>query len=91
VPPGYRAGPSGPPTLLISVTFTARVAADNHHQVYEFSLGRANGPGCASGGGGVSGTSMIPIRVGQLVRLQDQESPCSGSYEGRHHLPARRR
>ena len=36
----------------------------------------------ASGGGGVSGTSMIPIRVGQLVRFQDQESPCLGTYQG---------
>jgi hypothetical protein len=82
IPPGYRLGQSGPRTLLITVTFNARVAADNHHQVYEFSLGRMSGPGCAVGGGGVSGTSMIPIRVGQLVRFQDQESPCPGTYEG---------
>ena len=81
IPPGYRLGQSGQRTLLASVTFNARVAADNHHQVYEFSLGRAGGPGCA-GGGGVSGTSMIPIRVGQLVRFQDEESPCRGAYEG---------
>lgn len=25
---------------------------------------------------------MIPIRVGQLVRFQDQEYPCSGTFEG---------
>ena len=82
IPPGYRLGQSGPRTLLITVTFNARVAADNHHQVYEFSVGRTAGPGCAVGGGGVSGTSMIPIRIGQLVRFQDQESPCPGTYEG---------
>ncbi len=82
IPPGYRLGQSGPRTLLITVTFKARVAADNHHQVYEFSVGRGSGPGCAGGGGGVSGTSMIPIRVGQLVRFQDQESPCHGTYAG---------
>jgi hypothetical protein len=75
-------GQSGPRTLLITVTFNARVAADNHHQVYEFSVGRVSGPGCASGGGGVSGTSMIPIHHGQLVRFQDQESPCLGTYQG---------
>ena len=82
IPPGYRLGQSGQRTLLITATFRARVAADNHHQVYEFSVGRAGGPGCAGGGGGVSGTSMIPIRVGQLVRFQDEEAPCPGAYEG---------
>ena len=82
IPPGYRLGQSGPRTLLITVTFNARVAADNHHQVYEFSVGRVSGPGCARGGGGVSGTSMIPIHDGQLVRFQDQESPCLGTYQG---------
>ena len=25
---------------------------------------------------------MIPIRLGQLVRFQDQESPCRGTYKG---------
>ena len=82
VPPGYRLGQSGPRTLLITATFTARVAADNHHQVYEFSVGQTSGPGCTGGGGGVSGTSMIPIHVGQLVRFQDQASPCRGTYQG---------
>jgi len=82
IPPGYRLGQSRTPTLLITVTFRAHVAADNHHQVYEFSVGRVSGPGCTRGGGGASGTSMIPIRVGQLVRFQDQESPCSGTFEG---------
>lgn len=82
IPPGYRLGQSGPRTLLITVTLTARVAADNHHQVYEFSVGRVSGHGCAGGGGGVSGTSMIPIHVGQLVRFQDEERPCLGTYEG---------
>jgi hypothetical protein len=25
---------------------------------------------------------MIPIHVGQLVRFQDEEQPCLGTYEG---------
>ncbi len=44
---------------------------------------RVSGRRCTvGGGGGVLGTSMLPIRVGQLVRFQDQESPCPGTYQG---------
>ena len=63
----WTRSPSSPlASLLITVTFRARVAADNHHQVYEFSVGRVSGPGCANGGGGVSSTSMIPIHDGSV-------------------------
>ena len=83
IPRGYRLqeGPAQR-TLLISLQFIAPLAADNHQRVYEWSLGRASGPHCAVGGGGVSATTMTPIRKGAHVLLQDQESPCPGTYTG---------
>ncbi|MGO9972452.1 MAG: hypothetical protein ACLP01_06515 [Solirubrobacteraceae bacterium] len=84
IPPGYKLGQTGPRTLLIRLSFFARLTADDHHSVYEFSLGRASGPSCSSGpiGGGVAATTMVPIRAGQHVILQDNESPCPATYQG---------
>jgi hypothetical protein len=82
VPPGFRPGLNGQRTLLIHLRFVARLAADNHHSVYEWSLGRASGPACSGSGGGVSATTMVPIRADRRVVLQDNEQPCPGAYEG---------
>ena len=83
IPTGYKVGYTQP-TLLIDMRFIARLAADNHHSVYEWSLGRVSGPDCRAGGlgGGVAATTMTPIRAGQHVALQDNESPCPGTYKG---------
>ncbi|MGI8559665.1 MAG: hypothetical protein ACR2ND_15415 [Solirubrobacteraceae bacterium] len=82
VPAGYKIGMSGQRTLLVHLSFVAPLAADNHHSVYEWSLGRATGPTCSGSGGGVSATTMVPIRAGEHVVLQDNEQPCPGTYEG---------
>jgi len=82
IPPGYKVGMSGQRTLLIHLSFVAPFAADNHRSVYEFSLGRASGPSCPGSGGGVSATTMLPIRAGQHVVLQDNQQPCAGTYQG---------
>jgi hypothetical protein len=82
IPPGYHLETGEPsPTLLTSLRFTAPLAADNHHSVYEYSVGHAHGPHCSTGGG-FSATTMRPIRKGQHVLLQDQDSPCPGTYTG---------
>lgn len=82
IPPGDKVGQAGQRTLLIHLNFVARLAADNHHSVYEFSLGRASGPQCSVSGGGVAATTMVPIRAGQHVVVQDNEAPCPGTYDG---------
>jgi hypothetical protein len=81
IPAGYKVGYTQP-TLLIDMRFIARLAADNHHSVYEWSVGRVSGPTCRGGGGGVAATTMTAIRAGQHVALQDNDSPCSGTYKG---------
>lgn len=81
IPRGYRRAAPGPRTLLIDLRFTARVAANNRHSVYEFSLGRATGPKC-QGPANVSGTTMNRIHVSEHVVIQDFESPCPGTYRG---------
>ncbi len=80
IPRGFKVGFSQT-SLVIHVRFVARVAADNHRSVYEFSLGRATGPNCR-GSASVSATTITPIHAGQHVVLQDNESPCPGRYEG---------
>jgi hypothetical protein len=84
IPPGFKLGLTGQRTVVIHLNFVARLAADNHHSVYEFSLGRASGRTCSGSalGGGVAATTMVPIRAGQHVVLQDFEPPCPGTYEG---------
>lgn len=80
VPRGYTIGNTNR-SLLIDISFTAPLAATNQHSVYEWSLGLARSPSCAVGGG-MSATTMSPIRAGQHVVLQNYESPCPGTYNG---------
>lgn len=85
VPRGYKRGVSGvnPPELLIQVTFTARLAATNGHSVYEWSLSETpDDPNCSGAGGGLSATTMTPIRAGQRVVLQSFGSACAARYTG---------
>ena len=82
IPRGYKIGMNGQRTMVIHLSFLARVAATNVHSVYEWSLGRASGPHCQGSGGGVSATTMVPIRAGQHVVLEDNEAPCRGTYLG---------
>ena len=82
VPRGARSWQNGGQrTLLINASFIAREAADNHHTVYEFSLGRASGPVCQGSADG-SGTTIQPVTEGERVVFRDNESPCPGRYEG---------
>ena len=80
-PPGFKPGASGQRTLVIHLSFVARLAADNQHSVYEWSLGRANGPNCFGSGSGMSATTA-PIPAGQHVILQEKQQPCPGTYKG---------
>ena len=85
VPHGYKPAPSGesPPIALVDISFTARLAADNYHSVYEFSYVRASGPAnCTLNTGGTSATTMLPIRAGQRVTIQDTQEVCPGTYAG---------
>jgi hypothetical protein len=85
VPRGYKpAGPEASRSIaLVDISFTARLAADNHHSVYEFSYGRASGPAnCTLNTGGTSATTMLPVRAGQRVTIQDEAEVCPGTYTG---------
>ena len=85
VPHGYQPAPPGesPRIALVDISFTARLAADNHHSVYEFSYGRASGPAnCTLNTGGTDATTMLPIHAGQRVTIQDEEEVCPGTYTG---------
>ncbi len=85
IPLGYKpASPEPSPAIaLVDISFTARLAADNHHSVYEFSYGRASGPAnCTLNTGGTSATTMLPIRAGQRVTIQDHQEVCPGTYIG---------
>jgi hypothetical protein len=85
VPHGYKPDTPGasPSIALVDISFTARLAADNHHSVYEFSYGRASGPSnCTLNTGGTSATTMLPIRAGQRVTIQDDQEVCAGTYTG---------
>ena len=85
VPHGYKpASPAESPSIaLVNISFTARLAADNHHSVYEFSYARASGPAnCTLNTGGTSATTMLPIRAGQRVTIQDTQEVCPGTYTG---------
>jgi hypothetical protein len=85
VPPGYKpTSPGASPSIaLVDISFTARLAADNRHSVYEFSYGRASGPAnCTLNTGGTSATTMLPIRAGQRVTIQDDQEVCPGTYTG---------
>ncbi|MGH2857793.1 MAG: hypothetical protein ACRDMJ_09940 [Solirubrobacteraceae bacterium] len=84
-PPGYKPDTPGaaPRIALVDISFTARVAADNHHSVYEFSYGRVSGPAsCTLNTGGTSGTTMVPIRAGRRITIQDTNEVCPGTYAG---------
>lgn len=85
IPHGYKpAAPGASPRIaLVDITFTARLAADNHRSVYELSYGRASGPAsCTLNTGGTSGTTMHPIAAGQRVTIQDYQEVCPGTYTG---------
>ena len=85
IPPGYKpATPAASPSIaLVDISFTARLAADNRHGVYEFSYGRASGPpNCTLNTGGTSATTMLPIHAGQRVTIQDDQEVCPGTYTG---------
>jgi hypothetical protein len=85
VPHGYKpASPGASPSMaLVDISFTARLAADNHHSVYESSYGRASGPAnCTLNTGVTSATTMLPIRAGQRVTIQDEQEVCPGTYTG---------
>jgi hypothetical protein len=85
IPPGYRPDTPGasPSIALVDISFTARLAADNRHSVYEFSYGRVSGPtSCAANTGGTDATTMLPVRAGQRVTIQDDRELCPGAYAG---------
>lgn len=85
IPHGYKPDSPGasPSIALVNISFTARLAADNHRSVYEFSYGRASGPtNCTLNTGGTSATTMLPIRAGQRVTIQDDQEVCPGTYTG---------
>jgi hypothetical protein len=85
IPHGYKpASPGASPRIaLVDISFTARLAADNHRSVYELSYGRAAGPAnCTLNTGATSGTTMHPIKVGQRVTIQDYQEVCPGTYAG---------
>jgi hypothetical protein len=85
IPHGYKPDTPGqsPSMALVDITFTARLAADNHHSVYEFSYGRAAGPAnCTLNTGGTAATTMLPIRAGQRLTIQDTQEVCPGTYTG---------
>ena len=85
IPHGYKPDTPGasPSIALVDISFTARLAADNHRSVYEFSYARAAGPAnCTLNTGGTSATTMLPIRAGQRVTIQDTQEVCPGTYTG---------
>jgi hypothetical protein len=83
IPHGYKPATPQRRLALVDITFTARVAADNRHSVYEYSYGRASGPAnCTLNTGGTSATTMLPIHAGQRVTLQDDQEVCPGTYTG---------
>jgi hypothetical protein len=85
IPHGYKPASQGasPHIVLVDISFTARLAADNHRSVYEFSYGRATGPAnCTINTGGTDATTMLPIRAGQRVTIQDDQELCPGTYTG---------
>ena len=85
VPHGYKPDTPGasPSIALVDISFSARLAADNHHSVYEFSYGRASGSAkCTLNTGGASATTELPIRAGQRVTIQDDQEVCPGTYTG---------
>ena len=85
IPHGYKPANrlESPAIALVDISFTARLAADNHHSVYEFSYGRASGPAnCTVNTGGTDATTMLPIRAGQRVTIQDEQEVCPGTYTG---------
>lgn len=83
-PRGYKPAPWVSRSLaLADISFTARLAADDHHSVYEFSYARSSGPAsCTLNTGGTDGTTMLPIRAGQRVTIQDDQEVCPGTYGG---------
>lgn len=84
IPHGYQpASWASRSRALVDISFTARLAADDHHSVYEWSLGRSSGPAsCTLNTYGTSATTMSPIRAGQHVTLQDDWEVCRGTYTG---------
>lgn len=83
-PPGYKpARWMSRSIALVDISFTARLAADNHHSVYEYYYGRSSGPrNCPLNTGGTSGTTMVPIRAGQRLTIQDDQEVCPGRFTG---------
>lgn len=83
IPSGYKPASPQRRLALVDISFTARVAADNRHSVYEYSYGRVSGPAnCTLNTGGTSATTMLPIPAGQRVTLQDDQEVCPGTYAG---------
>ncbi len=84
IPHGYKPAPWMSRSLaLVDISFTARLPANNHHSVYEFTYARVSGPSnCTLNTGGASGTTMAPIRAGQRVTIQDDSEVCPGTFAG---------
>ena len=84
IPHGYKPAPWMSRSLaLVDISFTAQLAADNHHSVYEYSYARSSGPAsCTLNTGGTAGTTMVPIRAGQRVTIQDDQEVCPGTFGG---------
>jgi hypothetical protein len=83
--PGYARMPGTPGSgqihqELVHISFTARLAADNHQRYYEMAYTAPCGGGGGQGGGSSTQTT---IRVGQHVTEQLFVSPrCHGRYTG---------
>ena len=65
VPPGFRSLSGIPPSLLVRVSFTSRVAIPNSASYYEIELHYPQDRGCTTGGTG--GPTSSDIRAGQRV------------------------
>jgi len=84
IPSGYKLAYTNPSReVLVMISFTARLAATNQHSVYEWAVSfNPDNPNCPGAGGGMSATTMTPIRAGQHIVLRTAAAPCRGRYTG---------
>ncbi len=78
---GFSRITGGPPSVLINISFTARVPVTNSHTYYEVDVSLARSASCTVGG--LQAPTTSDIAAGQRIHIQDLiPLSCSGLIHG---------